>query len=330
MPNTATRLITLIMLLQRRPNQKAAELAPALGVSVRTLHRYMGMLDDMGIPIYSERGPRGGFSLVRGYKMAPLVFSPDEAVAVTLGAGLVGEMWGPLYAGAARGALAKLDNVLPEEQRQEIAWARRSLVATGIRRTGLAGLGSVMEALQRALRERRRVIMTYRSRGRDASVKRLVDPYALVYRWGWWYAVGYCNLRQAIRSFRADRIESLEVSPETFEAPEGFDLSAFLAGDASFQPALRMRLRFAPPYTQLPLDDRSQWASVEEHQDGSVIAELAVPDLQWGAATALSYGPAAEVMEPEELRELVRQWAETVAAMYDLAGPKAGGDDTGG
>ena len=82
MSNTATRLITLIMLLQRRPNQKAAELANQLGVSVRTIQRYINMLDEMGIPVYSERGPHGGFSLVRGYKMPPLVFTPEEAVAI--------------------------------------------------------------------------------------------------------------------------------------------------------------------------------------------------------------------------------------------------------
>ena len=57
MSNTATRLITLIMLLQRRPNQKAGDLAEALGVSVRSLHRYIAMLEEMGIPVYSERGP---------------------------------------------------------------------------------------------------------------------------------------------------------------------------------------------------------------------------------------------------------------------------------
>ena len=71
MSNTATRLITLLMLLQRQPNQKAGELAEEVGVSVRSIHRYINMLDDMGIPVYSERGPYGGFSLVRGYKMPP-------------------------------------------------------------------------------------------------------------------------------------------------------------------------------------------------------------------------------------------------------------------
>ena len=82
MSKPANRLLTLILLLQRKPNQKAAELAASLGVSVRTLHRYIEMLDEMGIPVYTGRGPYGGFSLVRGYKMPPLVFTPEEAVAV--------------------------------------------------------------------------------------------------------------------------------------------------------------------------------------------------------------------------------------------------------
>ena len=84
------------MLLQRRPNQKAAELAGEMGVCVRSIHRYIAMLDDMGIPVYSQRGPYGGFSLVPGYKMPPLVFTPEEAVAVYLGTSQVGEMWGHL------------------------------------------------------------------------------------------------------------------------------------------------------------------------------------------------------------------------------------------
>ena len=134
MSNTATRLITLIFLLQNQPNQKASELAEKLGVSIRTLHRYFEMLDEMGIPVYSERGPYGGFSLVRGYKMPPLVFTLEEAVAVVLGTGIVEEMWGDLYREAARGALAKLENLLPDEPAREVAWARQSLVATGMNR----------------------------------------------------------------------------------------------------------------------------------------------------------------------------------------------------
>src|SRR5512147_196468 len=162
MTTTASRLITLIMLLQRQPNQKAAELAAELGISVRSLHRYVAMLEEMGIPIYSERGPYGGFSLVRGYKMPPLVFTPEEAVAVYLGTSLVREMWGKLYQDAAQGALSKLDNVLPEEQQNEIAWARRTLITTGMHRASLDALTPLLEKIRRAIHEQRRVLMKHR------------------------------------------------------------------------------------------------------------------------------------------------------------------------
>ncbi len=197
---TATRLITLIMTLQRQPVQKAADLADKLGVSVRTLHRYFGMLDEMGIPIYAERGPYGGFSLVRGYKLPPLVFTPEEAIAIYLGTSLVSEMWGRLYQESAQGALAKLENVLPDEQRNEIAWARRSLVATGMQRADLSALAPTLEKLRRAAREQRRIEMQYQSTTGDKVTERQVDPYALVHRGGWWYLVGYCHLRDAQRA----------------------------------------------------------------------------------------------------------------------------------
>jgi predicted DNA-binding transcriptional regulator YafY len=103
MANTATRLITLIMLLQRQPHQNAAQLAQTLDVSVRTLQRYIARLDEMGIPIYAECGLQGGYALVRGYKMPPLIFTPEEAVALYLGTSLLEEVWGRLYQEAVRG-----------------------------------------------------------------------------------------------------------------------------------------------------------------------------------------------------------------------------------
>jgi predicted DNA-binding transcriptional regulator YafY len=170
------------MLLQRQPNRKATNLAAELNVSIRTLHRYIARLDEMGIPVYSERGPHGGFSLVRGYKIPPLVFTPEEAVAVYLGTSLVEEMWGKLYRDAAHGALAKLDNVLPDEQRHEAGWARRTLVATGMHRSDQEPLVPLLEKLRRAARERRRVTVVYRGLSQPKALRRNFDPYALVHR----------------------------------------------------------------------------------------------------------------------------------------------------
>jgi len=312
MSNTATRLITLIMLLQREPNQKATDLAKELGVSVRSLHRYMSMLDELGIPVYSERGPHGGFSLVRGYKIPPLVFTPEEAVAVYLGTSLVDEVWGKMYREAAHGALAKLDNVLPNEQRHEIAWARRTLIATGMHRGDQVAVTPVLEKLRRATRERRRVQLTYRAYNRSETTDRLFDPYALVHGWGWWYIVGYCHLRQAYRSFRVDRIVDLIIRDETFEIPADFDIHAYLASNPTEQRFITVRLRFKLEFQRLALDNRSWWESLEEQGDGSILVTMTNPDVLWAASIVLSFGPAVEILGPEEVKRQVVAWAQAV------------------
>jgi predicted DNA-binding transcriptional regulator YafY len=316
MSNTATRLITLIMLLQRRPNQKAGELAEALGISVRSLHRYISALEDMGIPIYSERGPHGGFSLVRGYKMPPLVFTPGEAVAVALGASLVGELWGPLYEEAAQGALAKLDNVLPDEQRQEIAWARQALIATALHRARVEPLAPHLQTLRTALREQRRVRMLHRGRGRSDPAERPFDPYALVHANGWWYVVGYCHLREDIRSFRVDRIVSVEVGLEPYSIPADFDVRAFMQFEQQTTASLRVTMRFFAFGADLARYNRSYWESYAEQPDGSVVVTFRAMDMDWATGMALSYGSLVIVEDPPELAALVAQRAAEVVAYY--------------
>jgi predicted DNA-binding transcriptional regulator YafY len=313
MTSPSSRLITLIMLLQRRPNQKAAELAKALDISVRTLHRYFEQLDEMGIPVYAERGPYGGFSLVRGYKMPPLVLTPEEAVASFLGLSLVEEMWGQLYRSAGVGAMAKLENLLPDEQRQEIAWARRSLLATGLHRSDQQALAATLDKLRSATREHRRVHMSYQ--GREPSTRNL-DPYALVHRSGWWYVIGYCHLRKAMRTFRIDRINNLEVLENGFSLPADFDLQAYLALEPQMQPAVRAHLRFNPQFAGMARNNRPFWENLEERPDGAVDVTFQAPDLEWAASTALAYGPAVEVLEPPELRRMVVGWAGEVAELY--------------
>jgi predicted DNA-binding transcriptional regulator YafY len=316
MTNTATRLITLIFLLQNRPNQKANELAEQLGVSLRTVHRYFEMLDEMGIPVYSERGPYGGFSLVRGYKMPPLVFTPDEAAAVVLGTGLVEELWGELYRESARGALAKLENLLPQEQVHEVAWARRSLVATGLNRADLKAQTPALEKLRRAIREHRSVEMDYQSSQVPHPARRGLDPYALVHRAGWWYVIGFCHVHREVRTFRVDRISEITVLDEAFTTSANFELQSYLQNEFRAQPSILARLRFEPAMVHLVAWNRSYWDTVQQNADGSVEVSLSVPTLEWAASTALAYGPAVEALEPPELRVMVKDWLEATGKKY--------------
>ena len=316
MNNTATHLITLIFLLQNKPNQKASELAEKLGVSLRTVHRYFEMLDDMGVPVYAERGPYGGFSLVRGYKIPPLIFSLEEAVAVYLGTSLVSEMWGKLYRDAAQGAMAKLENILPNEQRGEIEWARRSLIATNLGRVESRQLFPILDDLRKATHEHRRISVLYQSATGDKPTKRKIDPYALVFRAGLWYLVGYCHLRNAPRTFRVDRIEKLTHLAQSFELPADFAVHRYLENEFKDQPLIPARLQFVPEAAHIVKSNRILWESVTENPDGSMVVTLAAPDLPWLASMTLSFANLVTVLEPPELRVMVKEWLEATVRNY--------------
>lgn len=316
MSNSASRLITLILLLQSRPNRKASELARQLHVSVRTIHRYFGMLDEMGIPVYAERGPYGGFSLVRGYRMPPLVFSAEEAVAVCLGASLVSQMWGPLYLDAAQSAIAKLENILPDEQRGEVQWAQRALVATHVYRGDASEASPALQKLRCAARDHLQVSAVYQGAANTRATRRRIDPYALVFRAGLWYVVGYCHLRSAPRTFRLDRFRELSISDRHFEAPHGFDIRAYLDAEFKTDSAIRARLRFKPEAAHIVAENRILWESVEGQADGGVIVTMAASDLRWLASMALSFANLVTVLEPPELQEMVRDWARATADLY--------------
>jgi predicted DNA-binding transcriptional regulator YafY len=317
MANVATRLISIILMLQRRGTLKANELAEELGVSERTVHRYMGMLDELGIPIYSERGPYGGFSLVRGYKLPPLIFTPEEATALYLGAELVRDIWGASYFDAAVAATAKLDNVLPDALLQEVRQAQRGLLVTGWLRRDYGPWAPILDDLRRAVARRRRTVLSYRSFHRETT-RRTVDPYALALQWGNWYLVAHCHLRDDLRTFRVDRIQEVELESETFDVPASFSAREYLMQMVQERPATyyRVVVRFEPEVAHIVRERHEEWQDLTEQGDGSVILAFDASDLAWPCRWVLTYQDRATVIGPPELAAMVRDAAQSIAARY--------------
>jgi len=314
MANVATRLISIIFMLQSRGTLKASDLAEELKVSERTIHRYMGMLDEMGIPIYSERGPYGGFSLVRGYKLPPLVFTPEEATALFLGSELVKDIWGVSYHDAAVAAMAKLDNVLPDALRQEVEHARRGLLATGWLRRDYGPWAPILDELRRCVARRKQVRLVYRS-FRQEETERM--------QWGNWYLAGHCHLRRDLRTFRVDRIQEVEPTGESFQIPADFSAREYLkrmAGDRP-EPYYRVAVRFEPEVAHIVRERREEWQDLSEHDDGTVILAFDASDLAWPCRWVLTYQDKATVLGPPELADRVRRAAQAIAARYVDDGP---------
>ena len=317
MGNVATRLLSLILLLQSRPSWKAAELAAELNVSERTVHRYMAMLDEMGIPIYSERGRYGGFSLVRGYRLPPLIFSAEEATVLYMGANLVRDVWGQTYDDAVTAVTAKLDNVLPDDLRQEVNRAQQSLVVGGLSRRDYRPWEPTLHTLRQCIGDRHCVRLQYRGFARQEDTERVVEPYALTFQWGLWYLVGLCRLRQDMRTFRVDRIQQATALEDPFTMPRDFSAREYLARSMRFEPNYTVVVHLAASVAFRVRERHDHWMEITDHDDGSITARFGVARLDWATGWVLSHGSAAQVLEPPELTTRVQAAAKGALRRYE-------------
>jgi predicted DNA-binding transcriptional regulator YafY len=322
MSNVATRLISLILLLQSRSLWKAGELAEELNVSERTVHRYMAMLEEMGIPIYSERGPYGGFSLMRGYKLPPLIFTAEEATVLYMGAGLVEQVWGQVYQDAVTGVTAKLDNVLPDDLRHQVAEVQQSLVVSGLAARDYRPWAPTLQVLRESILRHRSVRITYRSFALEETC-RDVEPYALTFRWGLWYLVGYCKLRDDMRSFRIDRISDVVALRDAFTVPQGFSARTYIEREMRFENRYTVVAHLDEHAAARAREHMGHWTEITDHEDGSATLRMQVSDFDWATGWVLSHGGRVQVLEPPEL--VARVCAEAQRVVEHHVSPEGEG-----
>lgn len=225
MGSPAGRVLALLERVQEHPGLTAPALAERLGVSERTVRRYVATLQELGIPVEAGRGKYGGHRLRPGFRMPPLMLTTDEAVAVTLALAVSrGPIPGP--DGPAETALTKLRRVLPRGVSGRVGAVLAAVspptegwLAAGIPRPAL------LAALAAGVVERRRCRLRHRSADGTTTLRE-VNPYGVAVVRGWCYVHGWCHLRQARRSFRIDRVDRVDVLDTTFRMPEGLDVVA--------------------------------------------------------------------------------------------------------
>lgn len=156
MYHPTTRVLTVLELLQARGRLSGPELAERLEVDLRTVRRYVTMLQDLGIPVEAERGRHGGYRLRPGFRLPPLLFTDDEALAVMLGL-LVARRLGLIAdASTVEGALAKVERALPPDVRGRVSAVQETLQIGTTRSMAIPSTATVM-ALATAVTNRRQV-----------------------------------------------------------------------------------------------------------------------------------------------------------------------------
>lgn len=220
------RVLAVLELLQSHPCLSGAQIAERVGVERRTVRRYIVELERFGVPIRAERGRDGHYALMPGYKLPPLMFSNDETLALSMGLRVAGELGLSDMSPAVASAQAKLDRVMPARLRRKIG-DLHAVVALDLTRPQAESGSEFFAEITRCASAAQRLQMTYCALNGGVT-ERAVDPYGVGYLYGAWYVVGYCHLRQGLRSFRLDRVRAICALPQSFGRPASFDVLQYL------------------------------------------------------------------------------------------------------
>lgn len=323
----ASRLLSLLLLLQTRGHMTATELSQELEVSVRTVYRDVEALSAAGVPVYADRGPAGGYRLLDGYRTRLNGLTAEEASSLFL-AGLPGPAAELGLGEVAANAELKLLAALPPEPRFHASRMRERFhldVPGWYRGADEAPfLGEVSEAVwdQRPLR------MTYRRWG-PRDVERLAHPYGLVLKGGSWYMVAAVGGGEP-RTYRVSRILAAEIAEGRFERPGDFELAAYWERYAD---DFRARMYTAEALVRVApgIEDMFRYTVGADVADaalaeagppddrGWVVVRLPIESVRHAHWLLLRLGADVEILEPAELRA---RMAATVAALGGLYGAR--------
>ena len=308
-----TRVLTVLELLQSRQQMSGIELAQRLEVDQRTVRRYITMLQDMGIPVESKRGRYGAYRLRPGFKLPPLMFRDDEAFALTIGLIAARKLGLAVAAPAVESVLAKIERVLPLTIKEHVRAVQETLVFDFNPASNVPSSEIVM-ALCIAALQKRRVKLHYKAWSGEVT-ERALDAYGLVCRSGFWYTVGYCHLRQDLRSFRIDRMISVAMCEETFVPPLDFDCLDFVVRSLPMVPAGWL----VDVLLETTLEEARSMVSpaiaMLEPEAGGVAFRAYVADLDWIAYVLAGLRCPLVIRNPPELRDAMRKLAERIITL---------------
>ena len=207
--NRFDRITAILIQLQSKKVVKAQDLATRFGISLRTVYRDIRSLEEAGVPLYGEAGM--GYSLVEGYRLPPVMFTPDEAVAFITAGKLMGKFTDEALQGHFTSALYKIKAVLRGTEKDLLESLENQIVVIEKNQKS-ASPGNTLDVLLKAIAEKKVVTLTYRAFGNEQDSNRELEPIGIFHENEHWHTIGYCHLREMYRQFRIDRVVDIKLT----------------------------------------------------------------------------------------------------------------------
>jgi predicted DNA-binding transcriptional regulator YafY len=324
MTGPIARVLTVLELLQSHKRLSGADLAEKLGVDRRTVRRYITVLEDMGVPVTTEQGRHGGYMLVPGFKLPPMMFTDEEVMAVSLGLLAARQLGLAEAAPAIESVQAKLERVMPDGLK------RRARAVSEITKLMLPRPAHVLDdrlllTLTHAAREEQRIEFTYHRPDKDPT-HREADPYGLLFQHGRWYMSGYCHLRKEMRSFRLDRIFGAQILSQNFKRPAGFDaaehfMQSLYAMTGNHRVLVILHTDAETAANSFTFCPDAQ-ALFQHHPDG-LLLDTQTDSFEWFAGWLAQLNFRFTVLEPTGLKDALRERAARLVGSCEKINPAA-------
>lgn len=316
----ASRILKLLMTLQTHDKVTARALADICETSVRTIYRDIEALSAIGVPVYSEQGIQGGYRLLHGYRTHINGLSKKEAETLFL-AGLTGPAQKMGLEATLENAQLKLKAALPDTFRSHAERLQSRFLLDTPSWFSDDEKAELLPQLMTAVLEQHQIVISYESwKGKR---ERIANPLGIVLKGGQWYLIA--QVEQDIRTYRVSRIDTLTLSTDTFERPEGFNLMAFWQTSLRRVEAIQFPIMAEVRITPLGLKMMDficvsyviNNAKIEpEDESGWHRAYLPVGEISYGCYELLRFGSELEVINPPELRAEMEKMVSSLAKFY--------------
>ena len=317
----AGRVHDTIRLIEARHGITVEELVEETGVDRRTVYRDLNAIHEAGYPLISEwRDGRKVYRFLTRFRdVPPITFTLSELMTLYFLRPQLDFLHGTPFADDLAAVFRKVNSVLPPRYAAHLERAARvSLpLLQGVRDYGR--VAEELRQLREALLYQYRVTIDYDPKGQGKPATYEVDPYSLLFYKGGMYLLGYAHNRQALRTFAVERIGRVEIRKERFEIPEGFDPEEHLKGAFGIveEAPLSVVVRFDPALAHTVRE--RLWhptQTVTSEPDGSALLSFTAGGRLEIIAWLLSYGDHAELLEPAELRQQLREIVARMGESY--------------
>lgn len=295
-----TRVLALLELLQNQGQVSGADLAHMLEIDRRSLRRYIVTLEEMGIPIMTARGRYGGYSIMPGFKLPPMMFNEEEGFAISIALSVARQMKLLDAASSIESAQAKLQRILPDKLRQRLK-AADAAIELNLQSAMVPADKEILARLSHAVAHKQSIHLRYRG-ANDAESERMVDGYGLAFHAACWYFVGFCHLRQDIRSFRLDRVAQADLQTRYFDSPANFSVISYLRSAVATIPraySVEVMLKTDMQRARRHLSDAI--AVLEQTKEGVLLYNQS-EDLSWFARQLAALPFDFEIRKPAQLQ----------------------------